>query len=187
MKVNSAQPPPQTKALLTVGFCVNCEGEAQLIAAGVDPDLIWMRGGGAESLKWAINYLRGRSGMVCVADDLRIFGDSRKAISAQMAAFHVQGVIVRDVVRDENNPHVLTQAAFEAMAKSAGMRNHRTARRRGSLGGKSKAVAAELARAIRIDPEIARRLWSLKEITQKTKLWVLGEGFTLSSCQRHFT
>lgn len=186
MRTNSTHQPPLRLPLLTIGFCTDLAGEERLRAAGVER--IWRRGNGVESLDDALYDFRERpDGALAITDDLRIFGLTRKAILAAISAITRAGIKIISLVKPDFDIHQLIDQALGALHAAVPMRNHRTARRRGSLGGKAKAAAAELARAMRIDPEIARRLWSLKEITQKTKLWVLGEGFTLSSCQRHFS
>lgn len=188
-RANSAHRPPQGKPLLpllTVGFCVDQEGEAKLIAAGVHPDQIWMRGRGAESLEWAVRWLRRRPGMVCVADDLRIFGASRKEISAWMARFHVQGVVVNDVVEEETNPHLLVQRAFVAIAASAGMRNHRTARRRGRLGGIGKGIAAAVERENGVPAWLIRKIVNHPALTWAIIKDLIGEVASISTLRRRY-
>lgn len=184
---DSAQSLPNKLTLLTIGFCKDLEGEAKLKAAGIER--IWRLGNGAESLADAIYDFRGRPGTLAVVDDLRIFSpnDSNYEIAAVCARLTRIEIDLVDITQPELIMPELQERARKALHASRPMPNHRTARRRGRQGGLAKAAAAEAARTVRIAPDIAQRLWSLKEITQKAKLWVLGKGFTLSSCQRHFT
>ncbi len=184
---------PYGLQLLTIGFCKDLAGEQRLIAAGVEPFMIWRLGDGTcSALEDALYAFRDRGGCLAIVDDFRIFGDGRKKILAMVSKLTRETAtkgpikIVNVDQPDKDNYQLIDQAVAMCHAAKP-MPNHRVARYRGRQGGKAKAAAAALARAMRIDPEIARRLWSLKELTQKTKLWVLGEGFTLSSCQRHFT
>lgn len=183
---NTARTPPLSHPPLTVGFAVDREGEAKLIAAGIDQDLIWMRGRGAESLAWAIRYLRRRAGMIAVADDLRVFGATRKEISATMAGFHAQGVVVRNVESGEENPHVLVQAAFSAISASAGMRNHRTARRRGRLGGIGKGIAAAIEREKDVPAYLIRRIVNHPGLPWRIVKDLLKEVASVSTLRRKY-
>lgn len=157
-RVNTADRAPQGHSLLTIGFCVDREGEAALSAAGVE--LIWMRGRGSESLEWAIDWLRDRPGVICVADDLRILGPTRKEIFARLAQFVRKGITLQDVRQPGLNSHELAERTLASINAASGMGNRRTARRRGAKGGLAKGAAAWIARG-----EIAPR-WLIENMVQ---------------------
>jgi hypothetical protein len=188
--LNSAHQGPLRLPLLTIGFCTDLAGEEKLKALGIER--IWRRGDGSNTMDDALYDFRGRSGALAIVDDLRIFGLTRRDILAKVSEIAKdtcdhKPITVINIDQPDADIFALVNQALAALHAAAPIRNHRTARRRGSMGGKAKAAAAEMARAMLIHPEIARRLWSRKELTQKIKLWILGEGFTLSSCQRHLT
>lgn len=174
----SEQPP-----LVRIGFCKDAGGEAELTKAGMAPDLIWQRGRGMESLDYALRYFRGRSGVLAVADDLRIFGDTRKAIFAQVGELEAMDIRITDV-RDKCSDHLaLIQRSLVAISASAGMRNHRTARRRGRMGGDAKRAAEAIRRNVLVDDGIAMRLCASR-LTWSEKSEILG--LPLSTIQRHY-
>lgn len=184
MALRSADPVPLRLPLLTIGFCKDLAGEAKLRAASVER--IWRLGNGAESLADAVYDFRERPGTLAVVDDLRIFGENNYTIAAACAAIMRLNIDIVDINYPEQVVPELQERARKALHSARPMPNHRTARRRGRMGGLARAAAAEIARATRIAPDIAQRLCSLKEITWAAKLFVLGEGFTMSSVQRHY-
>ena len=125
---------------MTLGFCVDKAGEAELMADGVDQ--IWMRGRQGESLDWAIDYFRGRPGVLKVANDLRVFGPTRKEIFAYTADLTRRGIKVVDIHDPGANLSELEHKALVSMNAAGGIANKRQARYRGSKGGKAKGVAA---------------------------------------------
>lgn len=179
-----AQSQPQTAALLKLGYCINSKGEDQLVADGIEPELIWMRGRGAEDLDYALRYFRGRPGTLAVADDLRVFGPTRKDICGTMARLHESKIVVEDVRTGNRNPHELEHLALIALSSSASMKNHRTARRRGSKGGNAKREAEAARRSAQIADDIALRLCASAKLTWLEKSEILG--MTPSTIQRHY-
>jgi len=143
-RVNTAAKAPRPVRPLTVGFCTDRNGEAELRAAGIER--IWMRGRGMESADWAISWLRGRPGVLAVASDLRCFGPTRKEIFARTADLARRGITLRDVRQPGLNAHELEERTLASINAASGMGNRRTARRRGAKGGTAKGVAAWVAR-----------------------------------------
>lgn len=182
--LSSADPDPKGLPLRKIGFCVNLSGEERLTGAGITR--IWRRGNGNESVDEAIYDFRGLPGILMVADDLRIFGDTNLDIANVCAKLLRHNISIVDITHPEEVIPELQERARKALHASRPIRNHRTARRRGRMGGLARAEAAAIARATRCADDIAQRLCSLKEITWAAKLWVLGEGFTMSSIQRHY-
>lgn len=183
---NSAEPCPLTKALLVIGFCANTDEEALLVASGIHPDQIWMRGRNAESLEFALRYFRKRAGVLRVAADLRLFGPTRKEINAVMAKFHDAGIIVEDIIIRETNPHVLTQKTFVSLAASAGIKNHRTARRRGRVGGIAKGIAAAIEREAAVPLYLIRRIVNYPGLSWRVVEDLLKEVASGSTLRRRY-
>lgn len=180
---NSAPALSQDMPLLKLGFCVNAVGEQELIDYGIAPELIWMRGRGMENLEYVLRCYRGRPGVLAVADDLRIFGDSRTDIFAKVRDLEILGIVVFDVVANDNNALSLVERALKAKSAQAGMKNHRTARRRGQRGGVAKGNAAAARRDARIEDKIAIRLCASR-LTWEEKAEILD--MPLSTIQRHY-
>lgn len=179
---NSTDRLPHPVPLLTVGFCTDRDSEAELKAAGVDR--IWMRGRGIEGADWAIDWLRGRPGVLAVADDLRIFGPARKDIFARTAELARKGIILRDVRRPDLNSHELEERTLASINAASGVGNRRTARRRGAKGGVAKGVSAW-----RVRNDIAPE-WLLHnmvaELGAKRTAALLENKISASTLGRHY-
>jgi hypothetical protein len=184
--VFSSRPPSQSNQTMTLGFCVDCAGESELTKAGVDPKKIWMRGRQSESIDWAISYFRGRPGILTVANDLRVFGPTRKEIFARTAELSRRGITLRDVRQPDANMSELEHKALIAMAASCGTKNHRQARRRGSIGGLAKKASQEAKRNALLNRDIVLRLCAHPKLTWADRSEILGEPFSISSLQRHY-
>jgi hypothetical protein len=182
--VFSADRPPQSNQVMTLGFCVDCDGENELKAAGVTK--IWMRGRQSESVDWAISYFRGRPGILTVANDLRVFGPTRKEIFARTAELARRGITLRDVRQPDANMSELEHKALVAMSASCGTKNHRQARRRGSIGGLAKKASQEAKRNALLNRDIVMRLCAHPKLTWADRAEILGEPFSISSLQRHY-
>lgn len=186
MTRSNSAPQLSEQPVLTLGFCFDLAGEAKLLAAGIPKEMIWRRGDQMACLDHALRYFRQRPGILAVVDDLRIFGESRRAIIAQQHDLKARGILVLDVVTNDNDELSLLDRALKALSSSAGMRNHRTARRRGAKGGEAKGIAAQMRRNARVADDIVERLCSLPQLTWKLCAWVLGEGFSAASLNRHY-
>lgn len=183
-KFNSPDTAPHTVPLLTLGFCVDKAGEAQLVEDGVEPKLIWMRGRQAENIDWAIDYFRGCPGVLKVANDLRVFGPTRKEIFARTADLSRRCIKVEDIRDPGANLSELEHKALIAMNAASGTKNRRQARYRGSKGGTAKGVSAWRERN-EIAPE-----WLLRnmvaEIGAKRTAALLENKISASSLSRHY-
>lgn len=185
-RLNSAHALPQTEAVLTLGYCVDLAGEAKLLASGIPKEMIWRRGDQVESLDFALRYFRKRTGILAVVDDLRIFGESRKAIIAQQHDLKARGILVLDIVANDNDELSLLDRALKALSSSAGIRNHRTARRRGAKGGEAKGIAAAAQRNAVLAHEIVRRFVKESGLSLKRLAYLFGPPFNVSALRRHF-
>lgn len=150
---------PESPQLLTIGLCENKEQETQLQAAGVKQ--IYMLSRGLETLEWALDWLRGRGGILKVATDLRIFGKTRATMMAALDDCERQGVLVIDISHPEDM--TLTQRIKRALVAISSARfigDRRKARREGSKGGLAKGASAWIARG-----EIAPR-WLIENMVR---------------------
>lgn len=132
--------------VLTVGFCVDAEQEAALVADGVTR--VWRLGRGLEELRWAISWLRGQAGILKVAGDFRIFGETRAKMMKTLAEVERAGIVA---VVDVANPEDVTLAerikrGLVAISNARFSNNPRKARRLGAKGGEAKGAAAWIAR-----------------------------------------
>lgn len=182
MNVISARQPSPKLPPLTIGFCTDLAGEAKLQDVGVER--IWRRGDGLQSLEDALYEFRGRpDGALAITDDLRILGLTRKAILATVSEITRAGVRIVSLIKPDFDIHQLIDQALGALHAAAPMRNHRTARRRGRIGGLAKAASAALARAVICAPEVAKRLCASR-LTWEEKAFILG--MPVSTIQRHY-
>lgn len=181
-KLNSAAMAPIPAHLLTLGFCIDKAGEAELQADGVEH--IWMRGRQAESLDWAIDFFRGEPGVLKVSNDLRTFGPTRKEIFAYTADLTRRGIKVVDVRDPGANLSELEHKALVSMNAASGIKDKRQARYRGSKGGTAKGVAAWRERN-EIAPE-----WLLRnmvdELGAKRTAALLENKISASTLGRHY-
>jgi len=158
---------------VTRGFCVNREGEARLMANGVEPKSIYMRGRGAENMDWCLRSFRGRPGVLKVADDLTIFGQARQDIFGVTKALHTGKIGLCDVVTGETNPHELEHRALKILSSKNGACDPRTARKRGRIGGYRKGVTEKARRNAAVSDEIVERVCASR-LTWDEKSFILG-------------
>lgn len=185
-RLRSAASLPIRLTLLTIGLCKDLAGEEKLKALGIER--IWRIGNGSESLADAVYDFRGRSGTLAVADDLRIFSpnDSNFEIAAVCAGLLRLKIEIVDINHPEEVVPEMQERARKAFHSARPMPNHRIARRRGRMGGLARAAAAEIARATRCAADIAERICRHEKLAWADRLEILGEGFTMSSIQRHY-
>ena len=180
----SAHLAPHGLPLLTIGLCANLAAEERLRALGVER--IWRRGDGTDCVEDAIYDFRDRPGALAFINETKLFGDTNDAISDVFDELERLEIKPIDIDFPLLRVPKLQERARKALHAAAPMPSHRIARRRGRQGGLAKAAAAAAARAIRIDPEIACRMCRHEKLTLDDCLFILGEGFTKSSIQRHY-
>lgn len=183
-QLNSASKPLRAYPPLKLGLCTNEADERKLTAAGFDP--VWRIGNQAEGLKPLLGYPRGRYTIIGVAEDLRIIGDSRKAIFKKVRELKAEDINFLDIRDDCSDDLVLVERALAAKSSEAGMRNHCTARRRGSKGGLAKKLAAEATRNAILARDIVMRLCSHPKLTKRDCAEILGPPFSLSTLIRNY-
>ena len=148
---------------------------------------IYTEGLNGESLESAIAAFRGRPGELAIAADLRVFGESRKAI---LATIHRLGEIkVIDIhnKEDENSlPKMIDRAIASLGAYARFKGSKKTAKVTGRRGGKRKAESARENRESVMQADIIKRLCAHPKLTWQDRLDILGEPFTQSTLRRHY-
>lgn len=168
-------------------FCRNIEHTAAFRAYGMPEKLIWVDGRGAEDLEHCLASFRGRPGRLLVAPDLRVFGASRKAVSATMARLEKAKIRVVDVIhpQDETIAQMLQRASV--LIGRPRFRDRRVARSRGQQGGLAKGEKAKSDRA-RIDTDTLIRnvVAEYKAIGWERVLRICGGWISESTLRRHY-
>lgn len=183
-QVHSANQQHYSYPLLTIGFCTDLAAEERLCALGIER--IWRRGNGIESLEDALYDFRERTGVLAFVNDTRIFGETNDAISDAFDEMERLGVKPVDIDDPWLRVPKLQDRARKALHAAAPMPSHRVARRRGRMGGLARAEAARIARATRCAEDIAMRICNHPKLTWADRLFILGDGFTRSSIERHY-
>lgn len=184
MRSNSAITDPMSYPPLKLGLCTNEADEQALHDAGFDP--VWRIGNQKEGLKPLLGYPRGRYTVIGVAEDLRIIGDSRKAIFAKVRELKAANINFLNIRTNCSDELVLIELAQVAISKQAGMKNHRTARRRGRKGGEAKRVAAEDKRNAVMHSDAVWRFVHESGLSLKRLAYLLGPPYNPAALSRHF-
>lgn len=158
-----------------VGFYGKPECYADLERAGAHP----IFGDYAETIEHAVEWWRGESGRIAIAEDLRCLcnGEGKPTrreifeIVRQLEKRKIQLVDIRDETADHLTLIERTQAAMQA---SGAMGSRKTAQRRGRKGGVAKKENAAARRNARIDDEIAIRICTFDKLTWDDKVYLLG-------------
>lgn len=166
------------------GFCVDVEGEKALLAAGVE--VVWRRGNGDESLDWVIASFREEPGTLAITDSLLIFGESKKEILAVLSTLARNKIALVDIRRPDLNVHDLEDEAYRALSASNGMKDKRTARKRGRLGGVAKREAARLRREASDPHGLAKKIWQRADIPLRIRTELLAGICSASTARRIF-
>lgn len=179
---NSSPTSPLTNSLKTVGFCVDIDGEDALTDAGVP--IVWRRGNGDESLDWAIASFRDQPGILKITDSLLIFGEGRNEILARLSELVRKKIALVDIRDPDATVHDLEAEALRSLSASNGMKDRRTAKKRGRMGGHAKAIAAQSVRqSIAAD-------WFLQNLAGLVPVHIIVSAsenkLTASSFRRHY-
>ncbi len=151
------------------------EQEEYLLAFGITKRELYVDGASAESLSSCIASFRGQGGELFIAADLRVFGESRKAILDTMAMLDSLKIKVCDIHSGENSmPMMIDRALAELASYSRWAGSRGMATRTGRKGGKTKAIKQEAKRAEIAHPDVVRRLCECDKISWREKSAILG-------------
>lgn len=181
---NSSPASPLTNSLKKVGFCVDIMGEASLRSAGVE--LIWRRGDGDESLDWAIACFRDEPGTLAITDSLLIFRAGRNEILARLSELARKKIAVVDIRYPDATVHDLEAEALRSLSASNGMRDRRTAKKRGRLGGVAKREAARIRRGAADPHGLAKKVWQHPDIPLRIRTELIEDICSASTARRIF-
>lgn len=163
----------------------------RLIADGVK--IIYEAGKGAEDVDSCINAFRGRGGIIKIAADLRVFGDTQDEITEAVSKCEEASVRIIDLAHPELK--TVSKQQRYAFGRIAFMRrwdgDKRKAGRTGSEGGKAKAIVAAAKRAERVPDDTICRLIGVVEarkvLTWRYLEWALGgKPFSVGTLRRHY-
>lgn len=183
-RVNTSPAAPLTNLPKIRGFCVDVEGEKALLAAGVE--VVWRRGNGDESLNWAIASFREEPGILKITDSLLIFGEGRNEILARLSELARKKIALVDIRSPDATVHDLEAEALRSLSANNGMRDRRTAKKRGRMGGHAKAIAAQAVRQSIAADFVLERIVQDDRIPWPVKLWVIDYKISRSSLNRHY-
>lgn len=167
------------------------EQRAKLAADGVK--IIYEYGKDAEDIDGCLMAFRKRGGIIKIAADLRVFGDTQDEITEAVSKCEEAGVTIRDIAHPELK--TVSKQQRYAFGRIAFMRrwdgDRRRAGRTGSEGGKAKAVVAAAKRAERVPDDTICRLIGVVEagkvLTWRYLEWALGgKPFSVGTLRRHY-
>lgn len=164
------------------------EQEANLLAFDLKPAEIYIDGRGAESLSACIASFRGHPGELIIAADLRVFGESRKAILDTMAMLDSLRIKVCDIFSSESSvPMMLDRALAELASYARWSGSKKTAKATGRRGGKAKAKWQEAKRAEIAHEDVVRRICESPKLTWREKSAILGGSpFSTATLRRRY-
>lgn len=168
------------------GFCTNRQQLTDLLKFGLPERSIYLQGRGAEDLEICLDSFRGRKGRLILAQDLRVFGPSKRAVAEQMANLETAGIHVTDILHPEDV--TVTQLIQRAQVAISGarFRDRRLARRQGARGGLGKGVGAQVARAGHAPKWLVDRIVDNRDIPWTAKVELLAPHFSESTLRRHY-
>jgi hypothetical protein len=159
-----------------MGYAANKAQRDRLLEAGYLR--VWTLGDGAESLKAAIAYARGRAGTLAICtEDGRVFGDTRKQVEAAMGMIEAAGLRIHDL--DHPDDKLLTDHSARAQASAAGsgrFHDKRQQRRVASKGGKAAGAIKAAQRQEIASDEVLRRLVAHPKLTYRDVQEITGIG-----------
>ncbi len=164
------------------------EQVAELTAAGIGDRETYINGRGAETLSACVASFHGRPGELLIAADLRVFGESRKAILETLAMLNRMQITVRDVANEETNQPAMMDRALTALANYSKWKgDSKKQAKNGRQGGKLKATWQEMRRAEKVPEDVVRRLCACPKLTWKDCAAILGgKPFSAATLRRHY-
>lgn len=168
------------------GFCTTKEAKQKLLDFGISKGRIYLLGEGHENIKRCLDSFRS-PGWLVLAQDLRAFGKTKKAITAQTNEIERKHIRIYDITHPTDGTYTaLIARAHGALAGSRFADDPRRAHRLGRKGGEAKAVEQALKRNAVLREDIVRRLAAVPELSWKRKAAILGKPWTASTLFRHY-
>lgn len=161
--------------------------EKNLINAGVLERHVYVDGRGAEDFPALLRALRAGDEL-CIAADLRVFGESRHQILLITGQLEDQNVKIDDVVHPEDKRFTdKLDRALTELAKYARWKGSKaSAKRTGRSGGIEKRKAYEQRRDAVVAPGVIERLVNHPKLTWQDCADILGPPFSIASLRRHY-
>lgn len=169
---------------ITRGFCKTKEQHSDLLAHGVEAAEIYQHGRGAEDFAWCYASFRGRPGQLIVADDMRLFGRSKKEVSEALAKLERAKIRVIDITHPEDQTYTQLYRRAENAISGGRFENRRQAKRLGAQGGRGKGRRAAQRRNEQVSEDIVRRIVRDRRIPWDAKVDALG--ISENTLRRHY-
>jgi hypothetical protein len=168
-------------------FCCNKAHVPAFKDYGLPDKLIYVDGRGAENLESCLESFRGRPGKLLIAPDLRVFGESRKAVSDTMARLEKARVRVVDIIHPQDDTISAMTHRAAVLISSPRFRDRRVARSRGREGGLARGEAAK-SRRLQIDTDtlIRNLVANYKRLGWPLIIRILGRKISESTLRRHY-
>lgn len=168
------------------GFAISKEGRDVLLEYGLPEHAIFTRVVGVEDLAPCLATFRGRPGWLILAQDLRAFGPTKRAVADRADALEKAKVQILDVTHPEDTTYsALLQRAQKAIS-GARFQDRRRAKRQGSHGGRAKGQRAQETREGLMPRWVIDRIVDEARIPWLVKIDLLGPHFSESTLRRHY-
>lgn len=164
------------------------EDQRRILLAHLPESSIYEHGRGIESLDAITVAMRGRSGEILIAADLRVLGDSRKVILSEYDRLAELKIAIRDVAHPEDAtlPKMLDRALRELTGSRRLIAGKKGAKNTGRKGGVARGEKAKERRHGNIDEDTAYKIWMHPKLTVQDKLFILGPKWTEATARRQF-
>lgn len=164
------------------------EEQRRILLEHLPEGSIYEHGRGIESLDALTVAMRGRKGEILIAADLRVLGESRKVILAEVDRLAGLNISIRDVAHPEDAtlPTMLDRGLRELAGNARILASQKGAKAHGRNGGIARGVHAKERRHGNIDEDTARKVWTHPKLTREEKLWILGPSWTAATAHRQF-
>jgi hypothetical protein len=168
------------------GFATSKEGRDILLEYGLPETAIFTRGCGVEDLDPCLSTFRGRPGWLILAQDLRAFGPTKRAVAGRADALERAGIRILDISHPEDTTYsALLQRAQKAIS-GARFQDRRRAKRQGRRGGQAKGLRAHETRDGIAPRWVIDRIVDDTRIPWEVKVDLLAPHFSESTLRRHY-
>lgn len=169
------------------GFARTKEQETAIRAYGLPARAIFAEGVGAESLEACLSTFRDRPGRLVIARDMRIFGETKRLVSAAMKRLEQAGIRVVDITHPEDATiSQLLERAHIAISSTRFSGDRPRARRQGRDGGFAKGRCAQARRDSFVPPRMVDQIVDEPTIPWTVKVRILSPHFSESTLRRRY-